>query len=66
VFQVNQQPEPSVEAVKQRVGGGHFAVGTSLISACPDRRAGTLAVLAWLKSQQPVARVGTFVVYRLD
>jgi hypothetical protein len=66
VFQVNQLPEPSVDVVKQRAGGGCFAVGASLLTACPDRRPGTLAVIGWLKSLRPVARVGTFVVYRLD
>lgn len=66
VFQVNQLPEPSIEAVRQKVGDGYFAVGVSLLTGCPDRRPETIAVLQWLQSQQPVARVGTFLVYRLD
>lgn len=66
LVQVNQMLEPGVEAVRERTAGGYFAVGESFFTACPDRRPGTLAVLAWLKDQPPVTVVGTFRVYRFD
>ena len=56
----------SVEAVRRKVGDGYFAVGASLLTGCPDRRPHTRAVIDWIKSHQPVARVGTFAVYRFD
>jgi hypothetical protein len=66
VVQVNHMPEPSVEAVRRRVGRGYLAVGASLLTGCPDRRPGTLAVVEHLKSRPPVARVGSFRVYVLE
>ncbi len=63
LVQVNQLPNPSAGEVRRRTAGGYFAVGESFFTACPDRRPGTLAVLAWLRSQTPVAVVGTFRVY---
>ncbi len=65
LVQVNQMPNPCVDDVKRLTAGGYFAVGESFFSACPDRRPGTLAVLAWLRSQTPVAVVGTLRVYHI-
>lgn len=66
LVQVNQMDEPGVGPVQERVAGGYFAVGESFFTACPDRRPGTLAVLAWLNTQTPVTRVGTFRVYFVE
>jgi hypothetical protein len=63
LVQVNQMPRPGLEEVKRRTAGGYFAVGQSFFTACPDRRPGTLAVLAWLSGQTPVAVVGPVRVY---
>jgi hypothetical protein len=66
VLQVNQLEQPSIDLVQQRASGGYFAVGTSLLNGCPDRRPETVAVIDWLKSLQPIAKTGTFTIYRFD
>lgn len=65
LVQVNQLPNPTVDEVRRLTAGGYFAVGESFFTACPDRRPGTLAVMAWLRAQTPVAVVGTFRVYSI-
>jgi hypothetical protein len=62
---VHQMPQPSPSAVAESVGCGHFAVSISLLHSCPDRRPEVLAVIDWLKRQEPIGRTGTFVIYRL-
>ncbi len=58
-------PDRSPEFVTRTSAGGYFAVGRTFLTACPDRRPDMLALIDWLKGQQPVAEVGCFVVYLL-
>jgi len=60
---LQHEPLPSIEALRLRVGNGYLAVADSIITGCPDRRAATLAVIDWLKSQ-PMTKVGNYRVYR--
>ncbi len=59
-------PDRSPEFVRRASAGGYFAVGRTFLTACPDRRPDTLALIDWLKAQSPVAEVGCFNVYRFD
>lgn len=63
------QPDPTAELtvadVRQKVGSGYLAVGATVLTACPDRRPGPLAVVNWLNGLTPVAKVGPFRVYKL-
>ena len=52
--------------VARTSAGGYFAVGRTFLTACPDRRPDTLALIDWLKAQTPVAEVGCFAVYKFD
>jgi len=61
---IQHEPEPSIEALKQRVGTGTLAVSDSFFTGCPDRRPATLAIVQWLRAQKPAARVNTFTLYR--
>ena len=67
LMQVNHWPQPSVQAVREKVGPGRMlAVGLSLLNGCPDRRPATLAVIEWLKGQKRIATVGTTAVLEIE
>jgi hypothetical protein len=53
------------EAVERIVGEHYLAVGVSLLYGTPDRRPEWLALVAWLKTQEPVGRTRTFLIYKL-
>jgi hypothetical protein len=44
---------------------GCFAVSVTLLYGTPVREPDTLAFVDWLRTQEPVAKTGTFRIYRL-
>lgn len=58
--------DKSPGAVVDAVGERHIAVSWGLLVACPDRRPETKEMVAWLRSQEPVATTSFFVIYRFS
>ena len=63
---VHMLPDKSPPAVVDRIPPeGYFAVSVTLLYGTPAREPDTLAFVDWLRTQEPVAKTGTFRVYRL-
>jgi hypothetical protein len=63
---VHMLPDKSPPAVIDRIPpDGYFAVSVTLLYGTPVREPDTLAFVEWLRTQEPVAKTGTFRIYRL-
>ena len=62
---VYAMPDKSPEAIRAEVRPGYLAVGDTLLMCNPDRSPDTIALVDWLKTQEPVGHAGTFTIYDL-
>lgn len=65
ITEAHKWPDPTPDRLTRATGNGVLAVSVSLLDACPYRRPELLALVAWLRTREPVGRTGCFVVYRL-
>lgn len=63
---IHQLKNATPDAVRQATTNGFLAVSNTLLDACPDRRPELLELIAWLKTQDVVARTSTFVIFRVS
>ena len=63
---IHQLKNATPDAVRQATTNGFLAVSNTLLDACPDRRPELLELIAWLKTQDVVARTSTFVIFRIS